>query len=548
MSYILKDQIHTVVARSIYEGILNRTVPMYFFLGRTLPWDDELNPPEATTSPEDETETRRHIVNMQRILSTELTFVIPRQEWTPKIYDMYDTAYSEDYKSDGTASKSLGETQMFVMNSEYNLYKCIFNNYGGESTVEPSGQSLEYQTYADNYVWKYVMPLSTLSRERFLSPQYMPIENAIDDSFFQTGIEPIIISGGQGYDVDNTLILVQGDGERTANLRPIIDAGTGEITNIIVDDPGLNYTLASISVVCPDPGGICGSGAVIEAELSGLGDTNLAVTQAQVELAAVDGEISCIYVTNPGSLYSSVIGETICTITGDGTGALADVVVDPDTGSVLRIDITNRGSDYTTATATITDTRTAPNNVGTEAAARTIIAPPGGHGHSIIDEAYPRTIAFYLDTVSDNVQNVDIAPDYRQSGLIVRPTIYTEGTRYKFDGDKGSPCWVVTIDQAGYELVNDTFVYRQSDGQRFNIVSTDNLATYTRFVIQVLETASIEVGDVFVDANDNVLFTVTNVLEPEIDRYSGTMLYYDNKTVYRQEEDQNIILKTYIEF
>ena len=156
-------------------------------------------------------------------------------------------------------------------------------------------------------------------------------------------------------------------------------------------------------------------------------------------------------------------------------------------------------------------------------------------------------ILFFLD----NVQNVDIAPDYRQSGLIVAPGIHTTGTKYKFNGDKGSPCWVVTTDQtssSGFTLSNDTLVYRQSDGQVFNIVSSDNLNNDVKLVIQTLESATIEVGDVFVDSSDSVLFESTDVLVPEVDRYSGTMLYYDNKTEYRKEADQNIILKTYIEF
>ena len=96
------------------------------------------------------------------------------------------------------------------------------------------------------------------------------------------------------------------------------------------------------------------------------------------------GEITTINIYNTGNNYVDDTGLGISTtigITGDGTGATAVAVIAANTLS--RILVTNKGSNYTYATATIS-----PNLNFTGSGAEIIpeISPIGGHGYNLVSE------------------------------------------------------------------------------------------------------------------------------------------------------------------
>ncbi len=88
-----------------------------------------------------------------------------------------------------------------------------------------------------------------------------------------------------------------------------------------------------------------------------LGKTAKAFTEIQTTATAtatiVDGVITEIRVTHPGSGYPDTGPGPVVTITGDGTGATAVSTYDPATEVVTGIKVTNGGSGYKTATVTI---------------------------------------------------------------------------------------------------------------------------------------------------------------------------------------------------
>jgi len=52
-------------------------------------------------------------------------------------------------------------TKMFVRSAAGNIYKCMWNNSGAASTVEPTGTSTSEITTGDSYVWKYMFTHTT---------------------------------------------------------------------------------------------------------------------------------------------------------------------------------------------------------------------------------------------------------------------------------------------------------------------------------------------------------------------------------------------------
>jgi len=528
---ILKEDIHSIIARSFYNGVINRTTSAYFFLGKTIPWDEFTDTPiDATQTYEDEYNTRNNTISLRRVLDTEISFAIDKQDWVAnRVYDMYDPSYSVTNVAPSGAT-SLVKASIYVITDEFNIYKCISNNYGSPSTVKPTGNSLSFISLADGYVWKYMMPVSILSQGRFMSGAYMPIQNSITDNFYSPGVTPVLVNGGTGYVEGNTLLQIVGDGAN-AKFEPVIDTVTGEITNINVINAGSGYTNASVVVSSPNPLLPQGSGAVIEIDLN-VGD--LSSSQSDVQLSAVDGELSFIYLENAGSGFTNAT----VTLSGDGSGATASATI--LNGSISSIQIGARGVGYTYATITI-------SGDGVNASARSIISPVGGHGNNIIEESFSDILAFYMDTTEDIRQGFRLTNDYRQAGIIINPDQYTTGgSRRLYINDRAGACWVAGFDSLSQSVLPDEIITRSSDNVEFVVIqskSEDN-----KIMIQNLTAAGIEVGDSFKNENDVHLFEVTSIITPEIDKFSGSLLYYDNKSAYREKLDQNVILKTYIKF
>jgi hypothetical protein len=112
-SSLIKTILHKSLAEGVYRDVVTRSSNYYYFLGKTLAWGDELNPPYPVDSYAYERLVRSDIITLKQISPTDVSFVIPRRNWTSNvIYDMYDDEYSDeivglDIISGGTSYTSL---------------------------------------------------------------------------------------------------------------------------------------------------------------------------------------------------------------------------------------------------------------------------------------------------------------------------------------------------------------------------------------------------------------------------------------------------------
>ena len=119
--------------------------------------------------------------------------VVPRYNWNtvtnPK-FDMYKPDYSAAPGSGGTAKSAatgataLSGAKFYVMNSNYEVFKCLYNK---EDTVAGGANASDMPTTANNYVagtytgpndgyrWKYHYTMTTQQVMDFLSSDFMPI-------------------------------------------------------------------------------------------------------------------------------------------------------------------------------------------------------------------------------------------------------------------------------------------------------------------------------------------------------------------------------------
>ncbi len=131
---------------------------------------------------QDEFYTFDDLLAAKKIASSDVSFVIPRRNWTNgTVYDYYRHDYgnritgSTSVQTANSGATSLFDATYYVMSSTYNVYKVLDNNSNAASTTEPTGTSTAVLTTADGYKWKYMYTLSATQQSNFLSTDFMAV-------------------------------------------------------------------------------------------------------------------------------------------------------------------------------------------------------------------------------------------------------------------------------------------------------------------------------------------------------------------------------------
>jgi hypothetical protein len=313
-----------------------------------------------------------------------------------------------------------------------------------------------------------------------------------------------------------------------AKLLPVLDGG--QIVGAIIENPGVGYTNSTITVT--------GNGQ--NAQL--VTDHNIGTIQslqANNELLTLPGTINAIKIISGGYNY----GSATIQIQGDGTGATAVAELSPSAGGgskITKVTITNPGQNYTFANVVVTG-----NGVG--ARLRAIMSPFGGHGKNAPNELFARTLIFYSNISTDLNQGVTVNNDYRQLGIIKNPNQFNSDQ--KFQGTVGSGCFIVqaAINTTNFPKDTNVTVVRTIGGVNFNRRYRIVTSSATSALLQSLDNDIPAVNDVFTNAATNT-FTASVVGNPTIDKYSGQLMFIDNKSGFTPSDEEAITLRTVIRF
>jgi len=261
---------------------------LYVFIGRPQEWDNENAPPTPVDSFQEFSDTYSDMISLKRVLASDTIQVVRRIDWTPPeqttgglgyVYDMYRHDYSSTKTASSGATK-LYDADFYVVNSQYQVYKCIYNGTspsdpnGKPSTIEPTGTSTSIITTADGYRWKYLYTIPVGQVLKFFSNDYMPV------------LSDVAVTG---------------------------DAVGGEIDSVVIQASGTGYNNGTYENVPIKGDGVGG----------------------RVSLVVDGGKIVSATVTSGGSGYTFgkvVIDEINGIGAGTGTGAAIDVIIPPDTG------------------------------------------------------------------------------------------------------------------------------------------------------------------------------------------------------------------------
>ena len=249
MPLLLRSQGRQEIARSVYRDIYNENDYYYFFVSRTLEWDE--NPPHGEENPEQPVDSvsysntsHRNTLFVKRINANDAVLMAPRYNWTlGAVYAQYDDLYGQTNANgrliapDGGAS-SLSTARFYVITDEYNVYKCISNGKRGDassdlpsaSTVKPTGTDTNAFETSDGYIWKFMFRVEAGDVTKFLTPTHIPVrkmsgfgEPQYDVNGFVDRID--VTFGGSGYSAA-PYVRIQGDGKSAPDV--IIDSTTGQ--------------------------------------------------------------------------------------------------------------------------------------------------------------------------------------------------------------------------------------------------------------------------------------------------------------------------------
>ena len=250
---------------------------IYLFTGRSQSWDlerydgvsgvSEFEPPSIFDSFNDMNEIYDDMISMKRVNRSDLSQVIRRNTWKSGVkYDMYKNNYTSSNLSLNGQS-SLYDAQFYVINSNYQVYKCIYNGIspsdpdGRESTVEPQGTDtgiIGGDSTADKYRWKYMYTINISDYIRFVSSDFIPVKKdtnvvaaAIEGSIDQLLITnngntgqtsntyycPIIGDGGAGNDATKAIAQI---------IIPATGSNAGKIDRALLSQVGSDYTRGTV--------------------------------------------------------------------------------------------------------------------------------------------------------------------------------------------------------------------------------------------------------------------------------------------------------------
>lgn len=339
----------------------------------------------------------------KRIRPEDVRLMVPKYLWTQ------GTVYSQYENTD----PNLHSVPFFVVVddlTEFNVFKCLFNNNGAPSQDPPSrnGNSLDYLPVetSDKYVWKYMYTISKLDYERFSTSQYIPvtanteiIENAVPGT-----IEVVkVATGGTGYSnwYKGTF--------QAADIRYL---GSGTYYGLGDDASSIDeyYNGCVLKITESQTPGIVGQYQIITSYV-GVGQKKFVTLQNSFSATPSAGDRYEIY--------------PLVSIWGDGnesTKAAARAIVDPASNSISRVEMLNVGRLYRNALANIIVPSVISSSTNYKPAVlEPIVSPPAGHGGNPAIELGAKQVGISVSVSDTENGTIPATNDFRSVGIVKNP-------------------------------------------------------------------------------------------------------------------------------
>ena len=463
MAAIVTNKFRINNALQFYESFGEAAPTVYYlFVGRPQAFSSgagggtDSAPPTPIDNVVSEMVYFRDMLAAKKITSSDVAYVVPRHDWTTgTVYDYYRADYGATVNSAVVQTVAGGTdmfattTKMYVRTSANNVYKCMWNNAGATSTVEPTGTATTEVTTADSYIWKYMYTMTTTEVADHMTPDFAGVH-----------------------------------------------------------------------------------------------------TDSTVSAAAVDGAVNRYHIANAGAGYTngSYTGQTL---RGDGASATFTLVVAG--GVVSSITSTAAGTGYTFADCNV-DAISGIGTPSTSAIVTPIIAPKGGHGFNAVEELG----GFYVmtnSTLSGSAGSGDflVDQDFRRVGVVRDPFDY--GTTTICSADTRNALKSVTFSGTPGTFTNDEVITGGTSGAKGLVVDYESSSKTLKYVqtewtgiATNKNLVAFATSEIITGADSSATGTVSAVNNPEIDYYSGDIVYVENRAPILRAPDQTENIKLIIEF
>jgi len=261
MSAIITDQFRILSAENFLASIASTENSYYSFVGLTNSTDYdsewEKNPVSPVDCFDNYNDIWDTIVSLKRINSDDARLIVSKILWeSGATYDMYRHDISRFNLSNNTKKTSLYESNFYVINSDYRVYICLNNGTdpenpeGRPSLDEPNFVDIEPRSAGnsgDGYVWKYLYTIKPSDVVKFDTENYIPLPKEWRTSSENAAVRDNANSESSGQ-LKMCVITNRGSGlglPRTYKNVPIVGDGTGAEATIVV---GVDASVESITI------------------------------------------------------------------------------------------------------------------------------------------------------------------------------------------------------------------------------------------------------------------------------------------------------------
>lgn len=347
--------------------------------------------------------------------NSDVYYMISRNLWqSGTVYDQYDDAADMSLLNYYVVIDPVSES------GDYDVFKCISNNYGAVSTEKPQyNQDIELNHYvlytADGYAWKYMYSVTSDDVTAYGTTSLFPV---IPDSI----VEADAVRGINNIVVENPL----------DNYGYVSQSGTIESVNSVSTTEGYYIIYVHVDSFNPIRGYYNGytfyttsSNGVVSRKYI-IRDSGLRSGDQQPYVSVEGYTIGDI--TNPTSTTWNYSILPSVEIIGDGTGASA--IANMTDSRITSITMLNPGQGYTRALARITKPTFGFNPEDSQSGdvtcvLRVVISPLGGHGSDPVMELISRNVLISAQfTVADG-STIPTTNSYSKIGIVKNPSFST---------------------------------------------------------------------------------------------------------------------------
>lgn len=512
MSAIITDQFRISNAENFVSSFESANNSYYSFVGLTNSTDYDSNweqtPPSPIDSSDNQNDIWDTIIALKRINSDDVRLVVRKIEWqSGTTYDMYRHDVSRDKISVPSSRTSLYESNFYVMNSDYRVYICLHNGIdpenpnGRPSVDEPTFTDLEPKNAGvsgDGYIWKYLFTIKPNDIIKFDSINYIPVpknwSTNSDTLAIRDNADPLI--SGQ---LKIATILNRGSGlgsPKVYNNVPIVGDGFDAEATVIV---GNDSTVESINIT---NGGYGYTYGTVDLEYAGITGDVLPIFE--IIIPPLKGHGYDIY-RDLGSknvlIYSRIENDDLNPdfITGNKIARIGIIKnpLFPDTDSIL-----------TTSKVSNTYAIKLTGNFSTA--------------------SFPANSKI-TQTVSTGITAVGRVVSYDNRTGVLK--YWQDRSNVGFQTGKSNSSFVP---QYGYDLIRFS-----SSGGTIN-GTINNLSVDTAFsgLSTTINSRTYNLGQSFVNG----------LSDPEVEKYSGEMIYIDNRPSITRSTNQKEDIKVILQF